>query len=183
MAPNPQKSRMRALFKRSGKAIGNRFNTIFPTSESRSSSTQPPAPPNTTNPLLEPLGVAENQSRHAILPKFDDPSLDLSSHPRINPANAGTVTVVEASRPGGDERLTSDRLSQDSPSTTPGDNYSNRLLKAGNVAWKTLETALRLLNRSDGVFPPLKSAVGGLVACLNLTQVSHHVRFHILYHL
>ena len=169
MAPGPPKSRTRAFLKRSGKAIGDRFNTIFPTSGL--SSPQPPAL-HDPNPLTEPLGVTGNQSRDAILPNSDTPSLNPSAHARINPAKAGTVTDVETSRPRDDERSTSDRLPQDSSSTHPGDNYSDRLAKAGVVAWKSLETALRLLEKSADACPPLKSVVGGLVACLDLTHVS-----------
>ena len=112
MASDPPKPRTRAFLKRSGKAIGDRLNTIFPPSR--------PSPP---------------------------------------------------------------ALSQDPSSTHPGDNYSDRLVKAGSVAWNALETALRLLERSADACPPLKSAVGGLVACLDLTHVSYYLRFHILYHL
>ena len=185
MASDQPKSRTRAFLKRSGKAIGDRFNTIFTTS--RPSSPQPPALPdpnlNTTNPLPEPLGVAANQSCDAILPNSHTPSLDTSAHARINPANAEAVTGVETSRPRSDEHSRSDRLSQGSSSTHPGDNYSDRLVKAGSVAWKALEMALRLLNESADACPPLKSAVGGLVDCLDLTHVSYCVRCHILYYL
>ncbi|KAF9542708.1 WD40 repeat-like protein [Agrocybe pediades] len=38
------------------------------------------------------------------------------------------------------------------------------------TAWKATEVALRLLEKSADVFPPLKSAVGGLVACLDLAK-------------
>ncbi len=41
------------------------------------------------------------------------------------------------------------------------------------VAWSGLETALRLLDKSADAFPPLKSAVGGLLACIDLAGVSH----------
>ncbi len=51
---------------------------------------------------------------------------------------------------------------------------------AGSVAWKGLETALRLLEKSAGAFPPLKSAVSGLVACLDLTQVNYSFGFDLL---
>ena len=56
------------------------------------------------------------------------------------------------------------------------------LTKVGSAAWGTLETALRLLEKSADACPPLKSAVGGLVACLDLTQVSYCGRFHIVCH-
>jgi hypothetical protein len=40
-------------------------------------------------------------------------------------------------------------------------------------------TALRLLEKSADAFPPLKSAVGGLVACLDLAQVSYGCGFNM----
>ena len=42
-----------------------------------------------------------------------------------------------------------------------------------SAAWSGLETALRLLNKSADAFPPLKSAVGGLLACIDLAEVSY----------
>ncbi|KAB5592222.1 Vegetative incompatibility protein HET-E-1 [Ceratobasidium theobromae] len=43
--------------------------------------------------------------------------------------------------------------------------------KAVKTVWSTLETALRLLERSSDAFPPLKSAVAGVVGCIDLVQV------------
>jgi len=48
------------------------------------------------------------------------------------------------------------------------------------VTQSGLLTALRVLETSAGAFPPLKSAVGGLVACLDLAQVSHGCVFNTL---
>jgi len=48
------------------------------------------------------------------------------------------------------------------------------------VTWSALETALRLLEKSADAFPPLKSAVGGLVACLDLAQVGYGYGFTVL---
>jgi hypothetical protein len=45
-----------------------------------------------------------------------------------------------------------------------------------------LLTALRLLERSADAFPPLKSAVGGLIACVDLAQVSHRRGFNTVHH-
>ncbi|KAJ7782078.1 WD40-repeat-containing domain protein [Mycena olivaceomarginata] len=57
-----------------------------------------------------------------------------------------------------------------SSSSHPEANISDKLKKAWGMAWNGLETALRLLEKSADACPPLKSAVGGLVACLDLTQ-------------
>ena len=62
----------------------------------------------------------------------------------------------------------------------PERNTSDKLKKAWGVTWSGLETALRLLEKSADAFPPLKSAVGGLVACLNLAQVSYGCGFNTL---
>jgi len=49
----------------------------------------------------------------------------------------------------------------------------NKLSATWTVARNGLETTLRLLERSADAFPPLKSAVGGLVGCLDIIQVRH----------
>ena len=53
-------------------------------------------------------------------------------------------------------------------------------VKTRSVALKGLEAALSLLERSSDAFPPLKSAVGGLVACLGLSQVNYCFGFDLL---
>ena len=57
--------------------------------------------------------------------------------------------------------------------TTP----TSGLVKATSVARNGLETALRLLEKSADAFPPLKSAVGGLLACLDLFEVGYRLHF------
>jgi len=59
----------------------------------------------------------------------------------------------------------------------PDTRTSHKIEKAWDVTRSGLMTALRLLEKSAGAFPPLKSAVGGLVACLDLAQVSHGCGF------
>jgi hypothetical protein len=59
-------------------------------------------------------------------------------------------------------------------------NTSDKLKKAWGVKWSALETALRLLAKSADVFPPLKSAVCALVACLDLAQVGYGYGFNVL---
>ena len=49
------------------------------------------------------------------------------------------------------------------------------------MAWKGLETVLKLLEKSADGVPPLKSAIGGLVACLDLFEVGYSFWFHIVY--
>ncbi|KAB5588539.1 hypothetical protein CTheo_8022 [Ceratobasidium theobromae] len=49
---------------------------------------------------------------------------------------------------------------------------SNKAKATAQAAWATLETTLRLLERSSDAFPPLKSAVAGLVGCLDIIQAA-----------
>lgn len=56
---------------------------------------------------------------------------------------------------------------------SPAPSATRKLRKVLNAAWSGLETALRLLEKSADACPPLKSAVGGLLACINLAEVSH----------
>jgi len=65
-------------------------------------------------------------------------------------------------------------------SSHPEPNTSDKLKKAWGVTWIGLETALRLLAKSADAFPPLKSAVSGLVACLDLAQAGHGCGFNTL---
>jgi hypothetical protein len=43
--------------------------------------------------------------------------------------------------------------------------------EVGSMVWAVLETSLRVLKESSTAFPPLKSAVSGLLACLAVFQV------------
>jgi hypothetical protein len=45
--------------------------------------------------------------------------------------------------------------------------------KAGKAAWTGLEGALNALHITSKVFPPLQSAVGEVIACLDIVQVGH----------
>ena len=65
-------------------------------------------------------------------------------------------------------------------SSHPETNTADKIKKAWGVTRSALMTALRLLEKSADAFPPLKSAVGGLVACLDLAQVSYGWAFNTL---
>jgi len=80
----------------------------------------------------------------------------------------------------GSDNGTSRQSSQDSIAAPPGTSLSKKYKEGLNVAWHGLETALRVLEKSADAFPPLKSAVGGLVACLDVVQVSHSRLFRLL---
>ena len=86
--------------------------------------------------------------------------------------------------PAEDLGMVRDHRSQDAvfPTPHPDTNISEKIKKAWDVTQSGLLTALRLLEMSSDAFPPLKSAVAGLVACLDLAQVSYSCGFNILYH-
>ena len=97
--------------------------------------------------------------------------------PVANPANkVGQTPVVVGNRSEDAILPTSDPSSKQSASD-PERNTSDKLKKAWGVTWSGLETMLRLLEKSAEAFPPLKSALGGLVACLDLAQVGYGYGF------
>jgi hypothetical protein len=111
------------------------------------------------------LGIEDRSRRYHALA-----SLDVSSASKA-PVPRSTVSLNDTANQAADRRL----RSEDIPSE------QSALVKAGSVAWKGLETALRLLEKSAGAFPPLKSALSGLVACLDLTQVNYCFGFNIVF--
>jgi hypothetical protein len=52
--------------------------------------------------------------------------------------------------------------------------------RRGYVAWAGLETALRLLKKSSDVFPPLGSAIDGLLKCLDIFEVMKFIALEYL---
>ena len=88
--------------------------------------------------------------------------------------NDESITIAESQEPPGlstpvgtpvQPGLGKDRAPLETPVSDKG---KDRL----GVVWNGLQTALGVLKESSDVFPPLESAVGGLVACLNVIQVS-----------
>ena len=71
--------------------------------------------------------------------------------------------------------------SSEQSSSHPETNTADKIRKVWGGTRSALMTALRLLEKSADAFPPLKSAVGGLVACLDLAQVSSRWGFNTLY--
>lgn len=58
--------------------------------------------------------------------------------------------------------------------TSPKPTTVTKFREVGNVALSKLELALRVLEKSAGVFPLLGSAVGGLIDCLDIVLVSRN---------
>ena len=51
-------------------------------------------------------------------------------------------------------------------------NTGSKVKEVASVAWEGVKTSLALLNESAGCLPPLKAAVGGLVALIDAIEVS-----------
>ncbi|KAB5593569.1 hypothetical protein CTheo_2958 [Ceratobasidium theobromae] len=68
--------------------------------------------------------------------------------------------------PPTDEEAAALRFAQ-SRSTT-----SNLNARSENAQWSSLQTALQALHISAGVFPPLQSAVGALISCLDVLEAA-----------
>ena len=168
--PPRQKSKTHNLAKAPRKVYTRIRNMLLP--NSRSSSPHSSALPGTS---------AANDAPSVVRDRSHD---SLLSTPRPSSQRSFALTETDFTdkvdeTPGvvGDRSQESNLptphpASQQSPSC-PELNASDKLKKAWGVTWSGLETALRLLEKSADAFPPLKSAVGGLVACLDLAQVGY----------
>jgi hypothetical protein len=107
-----------------------------------------PSPRPSTSPNLPAIPPAPAQTR--------DPTRVLSS-PNTGPALSTATTASLA--------------------TPAAPTAANEHSEAWSVARSGLETVLRILEKSADAFPPLKSAVSGLVACLDVIQASYDCRF------
>ena len=145
-------------------------------------------------------------SLHSSSPRL--PETSTLNVPHEDPGVVGGPSCAISStphRPHPSSQCSSDVLSTDSTnenSKTPRDVEGNRahgvivatpqrssflpethkVKKAWDVTRSGLVTALRLLEKSADAFPPLKSVVGGLVACLDLAQVSYGCGLNTLSH-
>ena len=121
-----------------------------------------------------------NRVRDAILPNSRPDSYALPGTSTPDIPNESDLKAPEAKGAGyvndlhtstNTETLITISPPSQQPSPYPEPNTSDKLKKVWDVTWSGLDTALRLLEKSADAFPPLKSAVGGLVACLDLAQV------------
>ena len=140
----PSKSRhIGAPFKKAARWVHDRFSSSPPPSLSST-------PTESQKPGLSP-GIGNHSAR--LGPLVSDKS------------NDGSITTAESQEPSGSVQPV---LSKDSALGPPVSNKGKDRL---GVVWNGLQTALGVLKESSDAFPPLKSAVGGLVACLNVIQV------------
>jgi len=158
-----------------------------------------PLPGNEPKIRFKSLQRGFNRVRDAILPNSrphspslpvssasilnDDRSLSIFSNPHPSSALLGTDFANKVGQtPGVEGNRSQDAFFPTScPSSQqishPETSTSYKIEMAWGVTRSGLMTALRLLEKSADAFPPLKSAVGGLVACLNLAQVRHSFKF------
>jgi hypothetical protein len=80
--------------------------------------------------------------------------------PSAGPSRAG------ANPAGGATNVTS--------ATNPKPTTLGKAKKAGKAAWTGLEGALNALHITSKVFPPLQSAIGEVIGCLDIVQVGYH---------
>ena len=91
--------------------------------------------------------------------------------------SASAVTQKGANAPSSAHAVPS--TSQVTSSSTSGNrlnlappNTGSKVKEVAGVAWEGIKTSLVLLNESSGCLPPLKAAVGGLVALIDAVEVS-----------
>jgi len=189
----PSKSRqIGAPFKKAARWVHDRFSRSLPPSRSST-----PTGSITAAASLQLLGLSTSVSgpvqpglsndsgslRPSVFDKHDDGSFTTteSQKPGLSPeidndsarlgplvsdkSNDGSITTAESQEPSGSVQPV---LSKDSALEPPVSNKGKDRL---GVVWNGLQTALGVLKESSDAFPPLKSAVGGLVACLNVIQV------------
>jgi hypothetical protein len=126
-----------------------------------------------TNVPNDDPGVVRDRSHHSTFSIPHPSSQRSSALLGTDPADqVGEMPGVIRNR-SQDAILPTSRSSSQQSSPHPEPNTSDKLKNAWGVTWSALETALRLLAKSADAFPPLKSAVSGLVACLDLAQVGY----------
>ena len=165
--PPPKESLRKSL----GRVVDRALGAILPIS--RPSSPHSAALPGTStaNAPNDAPGVVRDRSHNLILSSPSERSFALLQAVANSANKIGEPPGVEGNRSQDAILPTFCPSSQQSSHREP--NTSDKLKNAWSVTWSGLETALRILEKSADAFPPLKSAVGGLVACLDLAQVGY----------
>ncbi|KAF8965937.1 hypothetical protein BDZ97DRAFT_740307 [Flammula alnicola] len=158
------------ISKRFGKVLRRARDAILPTSHPSSPHAPALARTSTANIPNDAPGVERNRSQDAILSPPHPSSQRSSNLLGTNPTEKVRKTPGVVGNRSQDTILPTSRTSSQQSSSHLAPNTSDKLKNAWGVAWKGLETALRLLEKGAAACPPLQSTVGGLVACLNLTQ-------------
>ncbi|KAF9556966.1 WD40 repeat-like protein [Agrocybe pediades] len=121
-----------------------------------------PSPPPSTNPNRPPSPNASRLPFPNPTPPSANPTPPSPIHSRPASPNHSRPPSPKPSRP------TSPNSAK--PPTAHQAPQQHDLKDSAKTAWNAMETVLRLLKESADAFPPLKSAVGGLVACLDLAK-------------
>jgi len=129
---------------------------------------RPPPPPSRSAPDLT---EGNNSSSPSPSPSLNLPPI--APAPAQTPGPTGQTKAPSMSSAGRALSTTTTASLATPAAPTTADKHSG----TWSVAWSSLENALRLLERTADVFPPLKSAVSGLLACLDLIQASYDCRF------
>ncbi|KAF4609663.1 hypothetical protein D9613_011960 [Agrocybe pediades] len=123
-----------------------------------------PSVPPSTNPNRPP---SPNASRLPF-PNATPPS-PIHSHPASpNPSRPTSPNPSHLPSPNPSHPPSSNP--NPTPPTTHQEQQWNTIKDYGKIAWKATETTLRLLEKNADGFPPLKTAVGVLVTCLDLAK-------------
>jgi len=147
----------------------------------------PPPPKDSKRSRLKRFGK-EVVQRVLKRPQDDDtPSNDRSSSPDLSVLPGASTAATPPSSPYlsalPETSTVPTRPSSPHPAAVLGPTTVDLLKEIAKVAGNGLETALRLLNESADACPPLKSATSGLVACINLAQVSYCCNSSTIYYL
>ena len=147
--PNrPERKRDRA--KRILKNIFNRSSSRSRASPHPGVVSQAASPADTRTSSPQPASVPVEPTADARPSSPHLPTVGGPSHAETRPSSTTSASV-----PGASSASVADKIKA-----------------IARVAGSGLETTVRLLDKSADACPPLKSAVGGLVACLDLAQVS-----------
>jgi len=165
----PNFRHIRAPIKKVARWVRNRF------SSSPSSSQRSPTPTGsiTATKSQVPPGLSTSVGG-SVQPGFSNNSTPLG--PSISDKRSDrTITAAKSKVPSG-------LLTSVGGSAQPGVSNNSAPLEPSisekrkdrlGAVWNGLQTTLGVLKESSDAFPPLKSAVGGLVACLKVVQVRY----------
>lgn len=145
------------------------------------------SPPLPKDPKRQRFGKAIQRShdrvKQAIQPSSNSSSQN-SGSTAAQSTGSGTASPAPSSIPSQsttaqsvlNEQTSASGLPTIGPNTTPARPkplITTKLKRARGVTQTGLETALRVLEGSADVFPPLKSAVSAFIDCLDIVQVSY----------
>jgi hypothetical protein len=129
------------------------------------------SPPVSPKPKRGVRSFIREQYHKLVRPDSPNPSQLAGAHAtsppsRLYPGTSDSLVPTSTSR----ESVVLHH-GESTPLPSPGPD----LAEPGGAEWAGLRSALRTLQDSAGMFPPLQSAVGALVSCLDLFEVGFRV--------